>query len=131
MIKLAVYEALGRIRHRGRNEDLELVSEKSLHTMTKGTADADNPERQAYDHELKMVLEYAIDALRRFIVRFLCCERSKVSALPKPPRAWMLAPRRSRPDCTGHELSCARKSTGARVSWRQRFFHFTYRDAIE
>ena len=31
--------------------------------MTKTTAGATNPERQAYDHELKMVLESAIDAL--------------------------------------------------------------------
>jgi len=63
LTKIAVYEALGRIRHRGRNDELELVSEKSLHTMTKATSGADNPERQAYDHELKRVLEHAIDAL--------------------------------------------------------------------
>jgi RNA polymerase sigma-70 factor (ECF subfamily) len=63
LTKIAVYEALGRIRQRGRNEELELVSEESLHTMTKTTAGPANPERQTYDHELKVVLEHAIDAL--------------------------------------------------------------------
>jgi RNA polymerase sigma-70 factor (ECF subfamily) len=63
LTKIAVYEALGRIRHRGRDEDLELLSESSLHTMTKVTADSPNPERQTYDRELKMVMECAIDAL--------------------------------------------------------------------
>lgn len=63
LTKIAVYEALGRIRRRGRNEDLESLSETSLHTMTKVTAGTRNPERQTYDRELKMVLEAAIDAL--------------------------------------------------------------------
>jgi len=63
LTKIAVYEALGRIRQRGRNEDLESLSETSLHTMTKVTAGTRNPERQTYDRELKMVLEDAIDAL--------------------------------------------------------------------
>ena len=63
LTKIAVYEALGRIRQRGRNEDLESLSETSLHTMTKVTAGTRNPERQTYDRELKMVLEAAIDAL--------------------------------------------------------------------
>ena len=63
LTKIAVYEALGRIRRRGRDEDLDLLSESSLHTMTKMTADTPNPERQTYDRELKMVMECAIDAL--------------------------------------------------------------------
>jgi RNA polymerase sigma-70 factor, ECF subfamily len=63
LTKIAVYEALGRIRRRGRDEDLDLLSESSLHTMTKVTADTPNPERQTYDRELKMVMECAIDAL--------------------------------------------------------------------
>jgi RNA polymerase sigma-70 factor (ECF subfamily) len=63
LTKIAVYEALGRIRRRGRDENLELLSESSLHTMTKVTADTPNPERQTYDRELKMVMECAIDAL--------------------------------------------------------------------
>jgi RNA polymerase sigma-70 factor (ECF subfamily) len=63
LTKIAVYEALGRIRRRGRDEDLESLSESSLHTMTKVTADKPDPERQTYDRELKMVMEGAIDAL--------------------------------------------------------------------
>ena len=63
LTKIAVYEALGRIRRRGRDEDLDLLSESTLHTMTKMTADTPNPERQTYDRELKMVMECAIDAL--------------------------------------------------------------------
>src|SRR5713101_5384609 len=37
LTKIAVYEALGRIRHRARNDDIESLSETSLHTMTKVT----------------------------------------------------------------------------------------------
>jgi RNA polymerase sigma-70 factor (ECF subfamily) len=63
LTKIAVYEALGRIRQRGRNKDLELASEESLYTMTKTTPGPANPEQQTYDRELKVVLEHAIDAL--------------------------------------------------------------------
>jgi RNA polymerase sigma-70 factor (ECF subfamily) len=63
LTKIAVYEALGRIRRRGRNEDLALVFEESLYTMTKTTPGPASPERQTYDRELKVVLEHAIDAL--------------------------------------------------------------------
>src|SRR5450432_4874209 len=38
LTKIAVYEALGRLRQRGRNESLESLSETRLHTMTKLTA---------------------------------------------------------------------------------------------
>jgi len=57
LTKIAVYEALGRIRRRGRDENLNLFSEPNLHQMTP------TPERQTYDHELRIVLESAIDAL--------------------------------------------------------------------
>jgi RNA polymerase sigma-70 factor, ECF subfamily len=63
LTRIAVYDALGRVRKRGRSEDLESLSETSLHTMTKVTADTLNPERQTYDRELKLLMEYAIDAL--------------------------------------------------------------------
>ena len=63
LTKIAVYEALGRIRRRGRDEDLEELSEARLYTMTKVTADIPNPERQTYDRELKMTLDSAIDGL--------------------------------------------------------------------
>jgi RNA polymerase sigma-70 factor (ECF subfamily) len=63
LTRIAVYEALGRIRRRGRDEDLELLSETRLHTMTKVMAVPPDPERQTYDRELKVVLESAIDAL--------------------------------------------------------------------
>lgn len=63
LTKIAVYEALGRLRRSGRTEDFDSISEMSVHTMAKVTADTPNPERQAYDHELRLVLEGAIDAL--------------------------------------------------------------------
>ena len=99
--------------------------------MTKVTSGADNPERQAYDHELKDGVGIRDRrAAGGLPVGFWCCGPSRSSAWPKPPRAWMLGPRRSRPDYTGRGPSCARKFTGALVSWRQRFFHFTCRGAI-
>ncbi len=62
LTKIAVHEALGRVRRNGRNEDLESVTETRLHTMANVTA-GPNPERQTYDQELRMVLECSIDAL--------------------------------------------------------------------
>ncbi len=63
LTKIAVYEALGRVRRRGRTGDLESISEASVRTMAKITAGTPNPERQTYDHELRVVLECAIEAL--------------------------------------------------------------------
>jgi RNA polymerase sigma-70 factor (ECF subfamily) len=62
LTKIAVYEALGRMRLRVRTEDLDsgLDAEHVMANATSGTRD---PERQAYDHELRVVLERAIDAL--------------------------------------------------------------------
>ncbi len=63
LTKIVVYEALGRIRRRGRTGEMESLSEASVHTMAKVIAGTPNPERQAYDHELRLVLECAIDSL--------------------------------------------------------------------
>ncbi len=63
LTKIAVYEALSRIRLRGRNESLDAVSERSLHTMAKVKSNTPDPESQTYDGELRVVLEGAIDAL--------------------------------------------------------------------
>jgi RNA polymerase sigma-70 factor, ECF subfamily len=59
LTKIAVYEALGRVRRRGRTEDLDA----DVHTMDKVRSATRDPERQAYDRELRFVLERAIDAL--------------------------------------------------------------------
>ena len=56
LTKIAVYEALGRLRRQGRMENLDSV-------MARVTSDTRDPERQAYDHELRIVLEGAIDSL--------------------------------------------------------------------
>ena len=63
LTKIAVYEALGRLRRNGRSEDLESISDARLHGMAGMTEATRNPERQTYDHELRLVLEGAIDAL--------------------------------------------------------------------
>lgn len=63
LTKIAVYEALGRVRRRGRTEDLDSGLDAGLHVMAKATSATRDPERQAYDHELRLVLERAIDAL--------------------------------------------------------------------
>ncbi len=56
LTKIAVYEALRRLRRRSRNGDLEAMMN------TASTLDP-SPERQAYDHELRAALERAIDRL--------------------------------------------------------------------
>ena len=63
LTKIAVYEALGRVRRRGRTENLGSVLDSDMHVMAKAKSDIPDPERQAYDHELRLVLERAIDTL--------------------------------------------------------------------
>jgi RNA polymerase sigma-70 factor, ECF subfamily len=62
LTKIAVYEALGRVRHRGRTENLDSGLDAE-HVMAKTKSDTPDPERQAYDRELRSVLEHAIDTL--------------------------------------------------------------------
>lgn len=61
LTRIAVYEALARRRRGARAEDLDSLPEADV--MAKLTSGARDPERQAYDHELRLVLERAIDAL--------------------------------------------------------------------
>ncbi|HLK69634.1 MAG TPA: RNA polymerase sigma factor [Bryobacteraceae bacterium] len=63
LTKIAVYEALGRLRRQGRTENLGSVLDSDRHAMARMTSDTRDPERQAYDHELRIVLEGAIDSL--------------------------------------------------------------------
>ena len=63
LTKIAVYEALGRLRRQGRTETLDSVLDSDRHVMARMTSDTRDPERQAYDHELRIVLEGAIDSL--------------------------------------------------------------------
>jgi RNA polymerase sigma-70 factor (ECF subfamily) len=63
LTKIAVYEALGRLRRQGRTENLDSVLDSGRHVMARMTSDTQDPERQAYDHELRVVLEGAVDSL--------------------------------------------------------------------
>jgi RNA polymerase sigma-70 factor, ECF subfamily len=63
LTKIAVYEALGRLRRQGRTENLDSVLDSDRHVMARMTSDTPDPERQAYDHELRVVLEGAVDSL--------------------------------------------------------------------
>lgn len=63
LTKIAVYEALGRVRRQKRTENLDSVLDSDKQVMAKMTSDIRDPERQAYDHELRLVLEHAIDSL--------------------------------------------------------------------
>ena len=55
LTRIAVYEALARVRRGARYSDVQV--------MDNMTADTPDPERQAYDRELRIVLEGAIDSL--------------------------------------------------------------------
>jgi RNA polymerase sigma-70 factor, ECF subfamily len=55
LTRIAVYEALARLRRGARYSDEDV--------MAKLTAETPDPERQAYDRELRIVLEGAIDSL--------------------------------------------------------------------
>jgi RNA polymerase sigma-70 factor, ECF subfamily len=63
LTKIAVYEALGRLRRQRRTENLDSVLDSDRHVMARMTSDTRDPERQAYDDELRIVLEGAIDSL--------------------------------------------------------------------
>jgi RNA polymerase sigma-70 factor (ECF subfamily) len=59
LTKIAVYEALGRARRRGRYEQLDDHSVESVMPV----ASPPDPERQAFGHELGALIESAIDNL--------------------------------------------------------------------
>ena len=63
LTKIAVYEALARVRRRGRTESLDSILDLDTHLMSEATSSNENPERQAYDHELRTVLERAVESL--------------------------------------------------------------------
>jgi RNA polymerase sigma-70 factor (ECF subfamily) len=63
LTKIAVYEALARLRGRARTERLDLFLETNVHVMPGMTKNARDPETQAYDEELKVVMERAINGL--------------------------------------------------------------------
>jgi RNA polymerase sigma-70 factor (ECF subfamily) len=62
LTKIAVHEALARVRRRGRNGG-ESSLDTSLHIKDSGRTAIPDPERQAYDRELMLALEGAIAAL--------------------------------------------------------------------
>lgn len=63
LTRIAIHEALGRIRKRSRMEDLGSDRNMDFHLLTSRFISMDNPEREAYDRELKVVLERAIESL--------------------------------------------------------------------
>lgn len=63
LTKIAVYEALKRLRRQGRMEHLDSVLDSDRHVMARMTSDTRDPEQQTYDQELRLVLEGAIDSL--------------------------------------------------------------------
>lgn len=62
LTRIAVNESLGRLRRRGRFQ-VQPSTDENLHTMDDVTDEVPDPERQAYDRELRSVLEAAIAAL--------------------------------------------------------------------
>lgn len=63
LTKIAVHEALARLRVRGRTTEIDYFLETNAHTMLNTTQMNRDPETQAYDEELRVVMEAAIGAL--------------------------------------------------------------------
>lgn len=63
LTKIAIHEAMGRMRRLARNGGRRPVSNTSEDAMDAVTTDDRDPETQAYDRELRLVLERAINAL--------------------------------------------------------------------
>jgi RNA polymerase sigma-70 factor, ECF subfamily len=62
LTKIAIYEALARVRSRTTDSGPKFLSDASIE-MNILRSDAPDPERQTYDHELRLVLERAINSL--------------------------------------------------------------------
>ena len=62
LTKIAVHEALARVRSRTADGRAKFIPEASLEMNILRSETAD-PEKQTYDHELRLVLERAIEAL--------------------------------------------------------------------
>ncbi len=63
LTKIAVNEALGRLRRRRQMGDGKSSLDTDLHIVDNLRTGMRDPERQTYDHELRLVLERAIDSL--------------------------------------------------------------------
>jgi RNA polymerase sigma-70 factor, ECF subfamily len=63
LTKIAVHEALARVRKQAQRGGPQSASDESPDIMDKVKSAERDPEAQTYDRELKMVLERAIDAL--------------------------------------------------------------------
>jgi RNA polymerase sigma-70 factor (ECF subfamily) len=63
LTKIAVYEAMARVRLQARRSTPQSASNTSVDIMNTVRSGERDPERQAYDHELRLVLERAIEML--------------------------------------------------------------------
>lgn len=65
LTRIAIHEALGRVRKRARMEEFDSLPNSELTMIGKNMGSDHDPERSAYDRELKIILEGAIDKLPR------------------------------------------------------------------
>ena len=63
LTRIAVYEALGRLRRRGRFEEVDVMAESHEKTMAGLPSPSRSPEDEALTRELRGILEAAFDAL--------------------------------------------------------------------
>ena len=63
LTKIAVYEALGRARRSSRHDPIDEGSELSLREAAAPSSSDRDPEQRMFDHEMKTLLEAAIDSL--------------------------------------------------------------------
>ncbi|HEY6991029.1 MAG TPA: RNA polymerase sigma factor [Bryobacteraceae bacterium] len=63
LTKIAIYEALARVRLRNRRSESQAASDAGADIMDSLKSEARDPEKETYDHELRLVLERAIASL--------------------------------------------------------------------
>jgi RNA polymerase sigma factor (sigma-70 family) len=116
MTKIAVYEALARVRKRERAA-VTAFDESAEETMKASVASSPlDPERQALTAELRVLLEQAIDGLRSATGRCSSCAKSKVSPPRRRPTVWTSPKRTRRRGCIARRRCCATRSTRAPAS---------------
>lgn len=63
LTRIAIHEALSRLRREARLTQFDPLSDRSLHLVEKRHSASPTPEWQTYDRELRIVLENALDSL--------------------------------------------------------------------
>jgi len=114
LTKIAVYEALGRVKVRGRTTDLESVLNSDTRAMPTFTPNTRDPERQAYDQELRLVLERSVEALPEIYRMVFVLRSVEGLSVSETARCLDIGPEASQDQALSGEVLVAERPSTAR-----------------